>query len=131
MLFPIDSNQILPFAKIVDLEAKLGMEEIVIRRLLYGHVRRFETQSVLAVTAGVSIDNADAVRRIVDEPWDELYSGHLAEVIITLDTMLNVLLTRERIFILHSSSDLSHLANEPTKRYGNTVVFLRGTRMMP
>jgi hypothetical protein len=111
MLFPIDSNQILPFAKIVDLEAKLGMEEIVIRRLLYGHVRRFETQSVLAVTAGVSIDNADAVRRIVDEPWDELYSGHLAGVIITLDTMLNVLLTRERIFILHSSSDQSHLAN--------------------
>jgi hypothetical protein len=88
-----------------------GLEEIVIRRLLYGHIRRFETQSVLAAKAGVSIDNADAVRCIVDEPWDGLHPGHLAEVIITLDTMLNVLLTRERIFILHSSSDLSDPAN--------------------
>ena len=37
--------------------------------------RRLETQSVLAETAGVSIDNADAVSRIVVELWDELSIG--------------------------------------------------------
>jgi hypothetical protein len=75
--------------------------------------RRLETQRFLAETAGVSIDNADAVSRIVVELWDELQLGQLAEVIITLDTMLNALLTRERILILHSSSDLSESEKNP------------------